>query len=92
MLEKIIDKYFAKKLEQELKVDLSVYCLDKKFIYTKHCLELSVKKRMWQEKYYVIIMVIPYEECFTTLTKSYKSLIADLERMIKSISRERDIV
>lgn len=40
MLEKLIDKYFTKKIELELINFLSIYNVDKKFVYGKNLFSL----------------------------------------------------
>jgi hypothetical protein len=84
MIEKILDKYYAKKLEAKIKNSLSLYCIDKSFIYSKSIISLYVKNKKWKDDCYTLIMAIPYEECFELLidNKRYISLIKDIEYFI----------
>lgn len=85
MLEKIIDKYYAKKLVQKLIDAISVYYIDKNVIYTKHMVELYVKKKKWKEENYVLIMAKPYSECFDVLVNGYMELEKTVRESIKKL-------
>ena len=67
MLEKLFDKYFTKKIEYELINFLSIYNIDKKFVYGKNLFSLYVKNRKWKDEEYILIYTMPYVESFTTL-------------------------
>lgn len=90
MIEKILDKYYAKKLEFMIRNSLALYFINKKFIYTKHLLELYIKLPKWQESYYTLVMVIPYTECFGVIIDKdrYNDLIEDLKLAIKEKYKE----
>ena len=78
MLEKILDKYYAKKLEMYLRNSLAEYYIDKKFVYTKHLLELYLKKTKWKDEHYVLVMAIPYGKCFEAYICGRDDLKKDL--------------
>lgn len=83
MLEKIIDKYFAKKLEISFRNSLMMYYIRKRFTYTNHLLELYIKRE--KDNDFVLIFAIPFSECFEVLihSESYNYFIKEIENFIK---------
>ena len=88
MLENILDKYYAKKIENNLRNALKVFWIDKKFTYTKHLLELYVKPKKWKDEQYILIMAIPYTECFDILVNRYTQLETDIVKFVKERVKE----
>lgn len=69
---KLINKYFAKNLENYFCNFLKVYYVDTKFKYTKNTIEMYVKNKLWKDEFYVLVFVIPYEECFKYFVNDYE--------------------
>lgn len=83
MIEKILDKYYAKKLKEKMEYDLSLYYVDKYFKFTNNLLELYIKDRKWKETEYILVMAIPFSECFEKIVNyKYKDLIERVDYLI----------
>ena len=85
MLEDILDRYYARKLARKICDRLAVYYIDKKVIYTKHLVELYIKQPKWKEENYVLVMAIPYTECFDILINRYTDLEEDVKNGVRNI-------
>ena len=62
-IEKILDKYFARKLVDEIKFFLAKYNIDKKVVYDKYGVQFLIKNKKYNENYYKTIIDLPYKEC-----------------------------
>ena len=84
---KMIDKFYAEKLKDYCINFLKQFNVDKKFVFTKNTIELYVKNRKWKEEYYIIVFVIPFEECFKFFMNDYE--MDQLKDNIVNIIREK---
>lgn len=84
---KMIDKFYAEKLKDYCINFLKQFNVDKKFVFTKNTIELYVKNRKWKEDYYIIVFVIPFEECFNFFMNDYK--MDQLKDNIVNVIREK---
>lgn len=71
MIEKILDKYYAKKLIDKLSNDLILYYIDKKVNFNKNSFHLEIKYRKFNEEYNRIL-ILSYNECFDILVNHYE--------------------
>jgi hypothetical protein len=76
-IHKIIDKYYATKLEDYFQNFLKPYCIDIKFEYkdfgnNEGNIEMYIKNRKWKDDYFQVVFVIPYNECFKFFINDYE--------------------
>ena len=83
MITKILDKYFLKKLLDELIIDLSVYNIDKKIIFLKDNADLFIKQRKWKEDYYRKVFSVRYSNAFEIYVRDYNAVLKEIEYKIK---------
>lgn len=84
MIDKILDKYYARKLEEKIKDFLMHYLIDKKFEYGKLFINLYVKDTEPNTNNYIFIIAIPYEQCFDILIDKdkYRNLKTTIEERL----------
>lgn len=84
MIEKILDRYFTKKLMTKIYDDLYIYCLDKQVIYHKNYAEFKVKKKKFKEEYYNTIFTICNDESLEAYL-NYDEIIKVIIQQIKCL-------
>ena len=67
MLEKILDNYYTKKLLNEIKWCLIVRKLDYKFVFSREEVEIKVKSKQYDRKFYKAIAHIEKDEALKYL-------------------------
>ena len=85
MIEKILDKYYAKKLIDKLSDDLMIYSIDKRIKFNKNSFHLEIKKRKYDPEYYKRILILPYDECFDIYINRYKEFKKDILSIIEEV-------
>lgn len=88
MLEKVLDKYYTKKLMKQIKEYLDVFNLDKRIVYYKDYAILEVKRRKWKEENYITVFSCRYEEAFINLLNLGSSLVESLIKMVEEKVKE----
>ena len=88
MLEKMLDKYYAKKLAQELD-DVSMFA----FVKTKWKIEgkyfcYYIKRAKEEDRYYKLIIRLSLKKCFVHLVNHEKILVKYLDDAIEKLLRE----
>lgn len=84
MLEKILDKYFTKKLMTKICDNLYIYYLDKQVIYHKNYAEFKVKKKKFKEEYYNTIFSICNDESLEAYL-NFDEIIKAIKHQIKCL-------
>jgi hypothetical protein len=82
MIDKILDKYYARKVVWYLMDALSVFYIDKKIVKTKNHIGIWVKERKLKDKYYEQIYNLRLENSVYNLLH-----IDDLVKEIKEEAR-----
>ena len=84
IIEKILDKYFAKKFMDKIKKDLSINCFytDKKITYLKDFARLQIKHHKYSDEHYITILTIPYNESFM-YCNNYENIAEGIRSFIK---------
>lgn len=67
MIEKILDKYYVKKLKKFLDRELMIYFLDHRYIDKDMFLELQIKEEQYNDKQYKEILTFYKSEIFNNL-------------------------
>lgn len=88
MLEKILDKYYTKKLMKQMKEYLDVFSLDKRIVYHKDYATLEVKRRKWKEENYIIVYSCLYDKALVELINLSEIEINNLRENISKIIKE----
>ena len=83
IIEKILDKYYAKKLDDFVKFIELEYYLDFKHIYTKKDILIQVKEKRYNDDEYLEIIHLKKKDSFIHLCNRNK-----LEKYIKKIINE----
>ena len=86
MIEKILDKYYTKKLVELIFNDIVIYYIDKRVRYEKDFAIIDIKKRKYSEEYYKELVYISYGESLNTLInydKIRNSMLNEVERILK---------
>ena len=88
LLNNIADNYFANILGKEIIKNLCIYDIDKKYVIKNNYLNVYIKHRKFEGKYYSLIYSTNIEECFILTRSDYfneliKSLKKFTERKIK---------
>lgn len=88
VIEKILDKYYMKKLVDEIKFTLKYYCLDFEYKYEKNGFLINVKKKKYKD--YTTIIKIDKKYCLSYLC-DYGNFIDNLTKYINEyIENERN--
>lgn len=91
MIEKILDKYYTKKLIEKLDLDLKLYCLDTKYNFEKEKVSVYIKKKYWNDKNYVYLASFYYKETLEYIVNyKYMELLKDLAKYIKAIFNKKE--
>ena len=77
--EKILDKYYMKKLVDEIKLGLLLYCLDFEYKYEKDGFLINVKKKKYKD--YTTIIKIDKKYCLSYLC-DYQHFIEDVKDIV----------
>jgi len=83
MIEKILDNYYSKKLDDFIKLVEMEYYLDFKHIYTKDSVLIQVKKKKYKDTLFVEIAHFKKENAFLHLCNRDK-LEEHFEKLIKN--------
>jgi len=67
MIEKILDKYYKRKLKRYLDRELLFWFIDHRYIEDRNYLELQVKKETFNDKQYKEILTFNKQEIFIIL-------------------------
>ena len=70
MIEKILDKYYTKKLQQNIKKEMMFWLdIDMRFVEYKNKFQLQIKKEKFNDKEYQEILTIYKKESFIYLCR-----------------------
>lgn len=87
-IEKILDKYYMRKLVDRIKLVLSMYCLDFEYKYQKEGFLINVKKKKYKD--YTTIIKIENKYCLSYLC-DYQCFIEDIKDLVNEyIKNERN--
>lgn len=67
IIDRILDRYYARKLEKNISIIFNVRGIDAKFIYSEEILEVRTKKREYKDDYYTSTFFLSYNECIYCL-------------------------
>lgn len=70
--ERKLDKYYTKKLINNLSANIDVYGVHKRIIFHKNTFEIEIKHRKYDDKFYKSILNLPCNESFFVLTNKYE--------------------
>lgn len=87
MIEKILDNYYSKKLDDFIKFIEREYFLDFKHIYTKNHILVQVKMKKYKNELFKEIMDFKKEDSFIHLCNRNK-LEEHIKRLIKDYTEE----
>lgn len=89
VIEKILDKYYMKKLVDRIKLGLLIYRLDFEYKYEKDGFLINIKKKKYKD--YTTLIKIDKKYCLSYLC-DYGNFIDDVrDLVIKYIENEREI-
>lgn len=80
MIDRILDKYYARKVIWYLMDGLSVFCLDKKVVKSKTHIQIWIKKKKLKDEYYEQIYTLRLENSFYNLLH--------IDELVKDIKQE----
>ena len=83
MIEKILDKYYMKKLKLLIKQYMLQYLLDYRFVNKKNTIDLEIKKVSYNNSMYKNIYSISKDKAIFYIT-DYKEMQKSLNRVINS--------
>ena len=88
-IEKILNKYYAKKLMDFICENLLIYYIDKQVIYGEKLVSLYVKRKKWDTKYYELVASFSYDECFKVYINQLKESVKQIrDRVEEAIERD----
>lgn len=87
MIEKILDNYYSKKLDDFIKFIEMEYYLDFKHIYTKEYILIQVKKKKYKKELFKEIIHLRKKDSFTHLCNRNK-LEEHIKKLINDYSKE----
>lgn len=67
IIDRILDRYYARKLEKNISFVFKARGIDAKFIYSKEILNVCTKKRKYKDDYYTNTFSLSYNECIYCL-------------------------
>lgn len=79
MIERILDKYYMKKLVDKIKLTLFSYYLDFEYIFEKDRVLINCKKKKYKD--YSPIIKIDYKYCFSYLC-DYDDFVKRVKRLV----------
>lgn len=82
MIEKILDRYYTKKVVDQIKSNMIIYMIDKKFEYKNNCLTVYVKEKQFKDKYYWFIFKMRYEDSIYYLIH-IEDVVKEIHKQIK---------
>ena len=82
---RVLDKYYTKKLMEELKDYLDVFNIDKRIVYYKNGATLEIKKRKWRDENYKEIFYCEYDKGFM---KVINLSVSDISRLRKYVEEK----
>lgn len=91
MIEKLLDKYYAKKLIDKLSNDLMIYYIDKRIKFNKDSFHLEIKYKKFDEEYYNRILILPYNECFDILVNRYEDFKKQIINIVEKILKKSEV-
>lgn len=89
MIEKILDKYYTKKVVEQIKSNMIIYMIDKKFEYKNNCLTVYVKKKLIKNQYYWCIFKMRYEDSLYYFIH-IEDVIKEIHKQIKDYIENND--
>lgn len=84
LIEKILDKYFAKKFMDKLQEELLIFYIDRKVTYSKKYARLQIKNRKYNDEHYVTILTIYYPYSFDMYWTRYDKIVEEIKFYIKN--------
>ena len=84
LIEKILDKYFAKKFMDKLQEELLIFYIDTKVTYSRRYARLQIKNRKYNDKQYKTVLMIYYPYSFTIYWTNYNKIAEEIKNNIKN--------
>ena len=85
MIERILDKYYMKKLVDKIKFTLLPYYLDFEYIFEEDRVLINCKKKKYKD--YSPVIKIDYKYCFSYLC-DYDNFVKRIKRLVDDYCKE----
>jgi len=84
IIDRILDRYYARKLAKNISLIFEVRGIDAEYKYTEKTLVVRTKKREYKDDYYKSILSLSYDECIYCLAN-----INEFDKRIFQILNEK---